>query len=354
MRWLLLLGLLVAGCEVIVDGELPGLSDDDDSAAVEPGDAPTGFVGSPCLDVSDCDFDTAVCLPDDDGYPGGLCTQACDLYCPDRDAHPMTFCAAADALPPEAAELGDGACLSRCDFAVFPQAGCRQGYGCVVAGRANEPGTETYVCMPQADSELGACHAELIARGIAFEPTVVHDTSPSDHPELTCHVEDPVRVLSPVFGVELLDNDGNPTPRVLAACEMAHSLADTVLDVKERGVVGVRQMGTYNCRVIAGTSTLSRHGMGDAIDLSGFDFSDGSSFSVYDDWEHDTSAPVTEAGIFLYEAAYRWFDEEYWNIILTPNYNAAHDNHFHVDLTPGSDYIGFFGGRYVGPAPYAD
>ena len=27
-----------------------------------------------------------------------------------------------------------------------------------------------------------------------------------------------------------------------------------------------------------------------------------------------------------------------FNIILTPNYNAAHYNHFHVDLTPGGDY----------------
>jgi hypothetical protein len=24
-----------------------------------------------------------------------------------------------------------------------------------------------------------------------------------------------------------------------------------------------------------------------------------------------------------------------WNIILTPEYNADHDDHFHVDLTPG-------------------
>jgi hypothetical protein len=28
-----------------------------------------------------------------------------------------------------------------------------------------------------------------------------------------------------------------------------------------------------------------------------------------------------------------------WNIVLTPNYNADHRNHFHVDLTPGSDFI---------------
>ena len=34
-----------------------------------------------------------------------------------------------------------------------------------------------------------------------------------------------------------------------------------------------------------------------------------------------------------------------WNIVLTPNYNADHRNHFHVDLTPGADLIRGGGGR---------
>ena len=33
---------------------------------------------------------------------------------------------------------------------------------------------------------------------------------------------------------------------------------------------------------------------------------------------------------------------------------AAHDNHFHVDLTPGSDYISFTDNYFIGPAPYWD
>ena len=28
-----------------------------------------------------------------------------------------------------------------------------------------------------------------------------------------------------------------------------------------------------------------------------------------------------------------------WNIVLTPNYNALHRDHFHVDLTADSDFI---------------
>ena len=44
--------------------------------------------------------------------------------------------------------------------------------------------------------------------------------------------------------------------------------------------------------------------------------------------------PTTMKSRFLYELAYRMCDEHVWSIILTPNYNAAHDNHYHVDLTP--------------------
>ena len=50
--------------------------------------------------------------------------------------------------------------------------------------------------------------------------------------------------------------------------------------------------------------------------------------------------PVSVEAQFLYDAGNRWFDNYIWNIILTPNYNSAHDNHYHVDMTPSSHFIG--------------
>jgi len=302
--------------------------------------------------VADCDYTDAVCLTD--GFPGGTCSQPCDLYCPDGDDHPTTFCVAGAALPPAGAALGDGGCLSRCDFGFFPDSGCRQGYGCVEAPRANEPSTVRFVCLPGAETQLTQCQLDLAARGVSFEPTTVPDAHPDTHPSLTCHIAEPVYVNSPIHDVELRTSAGSPSARVLASCEMAHSLVDTIDDVKPFGVVALRHMGTYNCRVIAGTDTLSRHSFGDAIDIAGFDFADNTLYTLTDDWEHDTTSPQTAGGIFLYEAAHRWFDNYYWNIILTPNYNAAHDDHFHIDMTPSSHYIGFTDGRYIGPAPYDD
>ena len=44
-----------------------------------------------------------------------------------------------------------------------------------------------------------------------------------------------------------------------------------------------------------------------------------------DTWLHDTMCELKAARV--------------WNIVLTPNYNADHRGHFHVDLTAGADYI---------------
>ncbi|MCO4773649.1 MAG: extensin family protein [Deltaproteobacteria bacterium] len=330
---------------------------DDDDATDPLDDGPLGFVGSPCDSDLDCDFEDGPCLFEYEGFPRGMCSVGCDLFCPDADGHPVTFCVdGAEFVPdePAAEALGDGACATRCDFEYFPDTGCRPDYGCVVTARANETWTEKYSCLPNRDTDLTSCHLELAARGIAFEPTFVAPDSPAGNPNLQCGIEEPVYILSPLLGADLLYFDGAPTNRVLAACDMAHALADTVVDVLPYDVTELLHIGTYNCRVISGTDTLSRHSFADAIDIYGFGFSDGEEYTLVDDWDHDTTNPPSAGGEFLYDAAYRWYDDDIWNIILTPNYNSAHDNHFHVDLTPGSDYIGLTGNRFIGANPYGD
>lgn len=323
------------------------------STSTAPDDGPLGFVGSPCERDRDCDYDGGVCLRDRDGFPGGTCSAACEQYCDDREGHATTFCAEIDALPASVADLGAGACLSRCNFALHPDTGCRPDYGCVETGRAGSDDA-TWVCLPEVRSELPACFEELAARGIPFEPTIIADDHPADQPGLTCHVEQPVRVFSGYAGVDLTYHDGTGPESAVGACTWAHALADTLEDVADRGVVRLRHLGTYNCRTIAGTNELSRHAYGDAIDVSGFDFDDGTQWTLVDDWEHDTTSFTTPGAEWLYDTAHRWHDDGLWTIILTPNYNAAHDDHFHVDLTPGSDYLGFTAPRVLAVSPWPD
>jgi hypothetical protein len=344
--------------ELLLDSGAPdGGADLDASEVADSGieERPPTFIGSPCEVDADCTYEGAVCLTD--GFPGGSCSLACDRFCPDLDGFPTTFCVAKSALPSSGSIAGDGACVSRCSFGDFPETGCRAEYGCIDIARVNEPGTVQNACIPGAESNVSDCMRQLSMAGVDFEPTVIADTSPDGRPDLVCHVEEPVIIHPPLHGVDLKYFDGDPTPNVRAACNMALALSKTAQDVAARGVTAIRHIGTYNCRVIAGTDRLSRHSYADAIDIYGFEFADGSLYTLVDHWEHETMMPMTTEAIFLYETAYRWHDDQLWTIILTPNYNAAHDNHFHVDLTPGSDFIQLlpsddFG--YIGPAPYAD
>ncbi len=301
---------------------------------------PPGSLGSPCTEDLARPHEGGVCLTDAEGFPAGYCSLACEQFCPDAEGYPTTFCGTTSALPPDVGWLGDGGCLQRCDFGAYPYAGCRQDYGCAKAERANEPGTETWVCLPEVDSELTTCLADLAARGVPFSPTVIPDESPPTHPDLTCHVEDPIAFGQEYLGIDLIYYDGAVPRGVKGACNFGHALANTFEDVADDGVLAIRHLGTTVCRVINDSDTLSRHSYGDAIDLWGFDFDDGTTITLEDHWEHDTTDFSTEEAEWLYDTSHGWHDAKVWNIILTPNYNSDHNNHFHVDLTPDADYIG--------------
>lgn len=91
-----------------------------------------GWVGDGCQAAIECgDLD---CLSD---LPGGLCTEACERFCPDRDGAAGTFCV----------DLGfddGGRCVATCD----DDAQCRDGYACTGMPRYNESATTRGVCVP--------------------------------------------------------------------------------------------------------------------------------------------------------------------------------------------------------------
>ena len=89
----------------------------------------------------------------------------------------------------------------------------------------------------------------------------------------------------------------------------------------------VHHYGTYSCRNIAGTSTLSEHAFSNAWDVAAFELADGRMISVKKDW--DGKGP--KAG-FLHAAR----DEAcaVFRVTLSPDYNAAHADHFHLDMGP--------------------
>jgi hypothetical protein len=95
-------------------------------------------------------------------------------------------------------------------------------------------------------------------------------------------------------------------------------------------VVGIQHLGTANCRRIGGgeDGNWSEHAIGNAIDVAGFVLADGRKISVLKDWKA-TGSPDEGASAFLHmvrESACTAF-----STVLSPDYNAAHVDHLHLD-----------------------
>ena len=96
-------------------------------------------------------------------------------------------------------------------------------------------------------------------------------------------------------------------------------------------VTSIRHLGTYSCRNInhAAVGRRSQHARANAIDIASFRTEDGAVISVGRDW--NDAGP---RGKFLHAArdgACRLF-----GVVLSPDYNALHSNHFHLDTSPWS------------------
>ena len=91
-------------------------------------------------------------------------------------------------------------------------------------------------------------------------------------------------------------------------------------------VVGLKLLGSYTCRHIAGVHSMSEHAYMNAVDVAGFQFADGREILVKRDWQSDD--PI--AGQFLRVVG----DEScsVFNTVLGPDYNSDHHDHFHLDL----------------------
>lgn len=164
------------------------------------------------------------------------------------------------------------------------------------------------------------CRATLQRWNVAF--TAVADR---DHGG-GCHFKDAVQLRA--AGVSFGGN-------LVLTCRMAlgltlfdrHVLQPAAQRHFAQPVAGLQQLGSYACRNVYGrrTGRLSQHAKANALDIAGFRLRDGRSVSVARDWRGEGSA-----SLFLREVragACRFF-----KVVLGPDYNAAHADHFHLDM----------------------
>jgi len=121
----------------------------------------------------------------------------------------------------------------------------------------------------------------------------------------------------------------------LASCPLAvafalferHSLQPAAQAVFGQAVTRVDHLGSFACRNVYNRAEgrLSQHASANALDIAGFRLADGRSISVLKDWSGEG-----DKARFLRQVRDSACDD--FNVVLGPDYNAAHRNHFHLDM----------------------
>ena len=184
-----------------------------------------------------------------------------------------------------------------------------------------------------------ACAAELVARQI---PHVA---------EAADGIAQPVRLQGPLHGVtfraSVREADRAASPYELADCRLVLALDDLAQILAAHDVVEVVHYSMY--RRPRGAGKSSEHHAGLAIDVGHLRRADGSTLTVLDDYHGRIGAPScgprarprrpTAATRALRAITCAIAEGYLFNVVLTPNFNRAHRNHLHLDLTVGARWF---------------
>ncbi len=188
-----------------------------------------------------------------------------------------------------------------------------------------EPGFLTGFKFARAKADPALCRQALARGGIAFEPVPDRVTGEG------CGFTDAGRI-SRIGEAALSSSVVLACPTVLAmAAWQRHGLVPAAQAQLGGRITRIEHLGAYACRNInhAATGRRSRHATAEAIDIAGFVLADGRRLTLAGDW---SSADAGRAA-FLRNArdtACRWF-----SVTLSPDFNAAHRDHFHLDTGGG-------------------
>jgi hypothetical protein len=198
------------------------------------------------------------------------------------------------------------------------------------AGTANlDPSDDLVVGPPEVVAD---CESRLESAGVTFHAAQLPVHTDARH-KLTCGAPQVVTYVRGPTGIGYL-------PPPLLSCGMALALAsyERILQEEARRVfastvVRVEQLGTYSCRdIVRFRGVVSEHSYANAIDLSRFTLKNGKSVSVLGDFDKGDGPPARPAGDFLRAISQRAEDEDVFSNVLTPFWDEAHKNHFHLDL----------------------
>jgi hypothetical protein len=183
---------------------------------------------------------------------------------------------------------------------------------------AAPPGRFTAAKIAELGEDAPRCRALLAAAGNTSRP------APPRRPSEACGYDDGT----------LLALDIAPSPGgLVTSCPVAAALSvwerQVEADAQRLLGTGVRRFihaGSYSCRRLYNRADgpYSEHATADAVDILGFELEDGRRLSLLRDWTGDGAEAA-----FLRAA--RNAACQVFSTVLSPDYNAAHRDHLHLD-----------------------
>jgi len=183
------------------------------------------------------------------------------------------------------------------------------------------------------------CELELDNRKISFQK------------ETARGVAGAIRLSGPLHGVtfkaDVEEKDRATTPYEIVDCRLALALDDFAAILEKHGIVEVRHYSIYRPppKSWPDDKEGTRHDGAMAIDAAHFVNKDGKSLDVVKHFNGaignktcgDGAAPdpVTAEATELRSILCDSVAAHLFNVVLTPNYNKPHHNHFHLEVTAG-------------------
>lgn len=181
-----------------------------------------------------------------------------------------------------------------------------------------------------------SCEAELGKRSIAFERVAE-----------ARGVVAPLRLKGPIAGVDfhsmLPAAQRKTSPYEIYDCRLVLALDDWARVLARHDVVEVVHFSVY--RPPSAKTVLSgpgrRHTGALAIDAGSFKLRDGRSISVEKDFHGriggkpcgGAAAGLPASAVTLRQIVCEAADAQLFNVVLTPDFNWPHRNHFHLEVT---------------------
>lgn len=124
-------------------------------------------------------------------------------------------------------------------------------------------------------------------------------------------------------------------------CSLVVSLARAGQYMAAHGIQRATYSSAYQRRRVRGSDRWSKHSFGLAIDIHTFAGDELGALRVKDDYEQGlgddidcVGQPLTRGGSILRTLSCQFMRSELFDSVLTPDYDGAHYNHYHLEALP--------------------